>query len=129
MAIKASDKHLAVVIMDNETDKCLGYLISELTPNGIINNTSCTEYQDTPLKDTTLVLLHYAAKAWMDKGVDPTTIVNRGAAVRGAGSKAQKEKLRPAKVHQNYKLKCEEKLTKAEFDALWTNPVDDIEWL
>jgi len=129
VAIKATDKHMAVIIMDNETDKCLGYLISELTPNGIINNTSCTEYKDTPLTDTTLVLLHYAAKAWMDRGLDGATIVNRGAAVRGAGSKKQKEKLRPIKVHQNYRLKTEGKLTKPEYDALWANPVDDLEWL
>ena len=127
LAIKKPSNHVSVFIMEGE--RCLGYLITELTPNGIINNVACTDYEDNPLRNTTLVLLHTAATKWIENGISESTIVNRGAAVRGAGSKVAKEKLRPVCAHQNYKLKIDGKLSKAEYDALWSSPKDDLEWL
>ena len=108
--------------------QCFGYLITEKTPNGIINNVACTDYEIKPLRNTTAVLLWSAASEWVERGVSKSTVVNRGAAVRGAGSKIAKEKLRPIKAHQNYKFNVE-KLSKEDYNSLWTPEEEPIEWL
>ena len=111
-----------------EANRCLGYLISEMSPNGIINNTCCTDYENNPVKEPTLVLLHHQAVMWKKAMGDVSLRINRGAAVRGSGSKTAKKKLRPIAIHQNYKLRTE-KLTKEAFDKLWNPPRDDVVWL
>lgn len=107
-----------------ESSRCIGYLISIQTANGVVNDTACIDYEDNPLKDTTLVLLHHNAHNWISGRP-----VNRGAAVRGSGSIAAKRKLRPVKEHQNYKLNVQHKLTKDEYEALWVKPQEEPEWL
>jgi hypothetical protein len=126
IAMWEPNNHLAVFLIID--DRCVGYLLTEKTPNGIINNVACTDYENNPLKDTTAILLHTAASKWVEMGLNKSTVVNRGAAVRGAGSKIAKEKLRPIIAHQNYKLKVE-KLSKEEYDALWLPEKSPIEWL
>jgi len=120
-------RQLATFIMHGS--RCLGYLISECTPNGIINNVCCTDYDDNPVYEPTKLLLHYQAVKWLEASVPWDDVkINRGAAVRGTGSKFAKQKLRPIAVHQNYKLRTE-KLTKEAYTALWEKPVEDVEWL
>jgi hypothetical protein len=126
VARHAPDNHLAVFIMQG--DRCLGYLITERTANGIINNTACVDYEDNIVKEPTLILLHYAAKRWADDGEHSGTPVNRGAAVRGAGSIKAKEKLRPIGAKQMHKLVVE-KLTKEKYESFWLPPPSPVEWL
>jgi len=116
-----ADKYLTVIM---ESSRCIGYLISIKTPNGIINDTACIDYEDNPLKDTTLCLLHHNAQEWLPHGL----ATNRGAAVRGSGSISAKQKLRPHIVNQNYKL-ITEKLQKHEYEALWVEQKEEPEWL
>ena len=126
ISMQEPNYHLAVFLLID--DRCVGYLITEKTPNGIINNVACTDYEDNPMKDTTAVLLHTAASKWVERGLSGATVVNRGAAVRGSSSKIAKEKLRPIIAHQNYKLKVD-RLSKEEYDALWIDEKCDLVWL
>lgn len=108
--------------------RCLGYLIAERVPNGIINNTACVEYEDNPVMEPTLVLLQRNAAWWLNHGLPKKTMVNRGAAVRGTGSVFAKEKMHPDAVIQNMKHRGL-RLSKTGFKALWEPPTEEPEWL
>ena len=111
-------------------DRCLGYHLSHRVCNGLIYDVACKDYEDTPIKDMTPVLLHYASKAWAEKY--PTQIeytrVNRGAAVRGASSKTAKDKLRPLLKNQIYKTVPPIKMTK-ELKSSYFEVKHNVEWL
>lgn len=122
---KPGSMAMTVIMHDG---RCLGYLIAERVPNGIINNTACVEYDDNPVMEPTLVLLQRNAAWWLNHGLPKKTMVNRGAAVRGTGSVFAKEKMHPDAVIQNMKHR-DLKLSKQGFIALWEAPQHEPEWL
>tara|TARA_R110000824_G_scaffold8365_6_gene37895 strand:+ start:3889 stop:4857 length:969 start_codon:yes stop_codon:yes gene_type:complete len=111
-AATTPDQALLLTIMKG--DRCLGYHLSHRVCNGIIYDVSCKDYDDTPIKNMTPVMLHHASKAWAERFPSQVEYlrVNRGAAVRGASSRIAKEKLRPYLRNQIYKTVPDIKMTK-----------------
>jgi len=122
------EQSLLLIVMQG--DRCLGYHLSHRVCNGLIYDVACKDYEDTPIKDMTPVLLHYASKAWAEKNPSQIeyTRVNRGAAVRGAASRTAKDKLRPLLKNQIYKTVCDIKMTK-ELKASYFEVRNLNEWL
>ena len=127
-AATSPDPILLLTVM--QEDRCLGYHLSHRVCNGIIYDVACKDYDDTPIKNMTPVLLHYASKAWAERY--PSQIeylrVNRGAAVRGASSRIAKEKLRPVLRNQIYKTVPDVKMTRELRDSFFET-AKSPEWI
>lgn len=127
---KYSKLEHALLLTVMQGDRCLGYHLSHRVCNGLIYDVACKDYENTPIKNMTPVLLHYASKAWAEKYPSQLeyTRVNRGAAVRGASSRIAKDKLRPLLKNQIYKTVPPIKMTK-ELKSSYFEAKHNVEWL
>ena len=131
-AATSPDPALLLTVMQG--DRCLGYHLSHRVCNGIIYDVACKDYEDTPIKNMTPVLLHHASKAWAERFPSQVEYlrVNRGAAVRGKASRIAKEKLRPMLSNQIYKTVPHFKMTRDLRDALYNLTNEELkmpEWI